>query len=115
MSLPSTATSLPFFKYLPATSASLPQITRLCHCVSSTFSPFWFLYESLVAMEKAAFFLSPKVFTSGSLPRRPMSCTLFLRVLIVIKFKLLRIDPELSGRFCVNLLFVIDHPSQGFG
>ena len=36
---PSMATSLPLWRYFSAISATLPQATRLCHCVSFTFSP----------------------------------------------------------------------------
>src|SRR5258706_8186355 len=77
-------------------------MTMLCHWVSSTFSPFWFLYASVVAIEKVAFFLLLKVFTSGSFPRRPISCTLFLMLFIMVKFKWLK------DLFCVSRFVPID-------
>src|SRR5690606_30751871 len=84
-SFPCMAISCPFLRYLLAISASFPHITIWCHCVSSTFSPRWFLYVWVVALVNDAFCLPfLNVFISGSFLRRPIICSLFLMVFMTV-------------------------------
>src|SRR3954454_18287258 len=60
------------------------QTTHRCHSVFSCFSPFGVVHCRLVASENVATRLPPVVdLTSGSLPRFPISITLFRLLLTV--------------------------------
>src|SRR5450755_233811 len=75
---PSMYTLPPFFRYSPAISARRCQSTTLCHSVRSCHSPFLSLKRSLVARAILATGVPLGVnFTSGSLPRLPISVTRF--------------------------------------
>src|SRR3954469_14345880 len=79
---PSTYILSPFLQYFSTTSARpVPfvfQTTHRCHSVFSCFSPFGEFHCRLVASEKVATLLPPVVDrTSGSLPKFPISITLF--------------------------------------
>src|SRR3954466_1930195 len=78
----------PFLQNFSTTSARpVPLVfhtTHRCHSVFSCFSPFGEFHDLLVASEKVATRLPPVVErTSGSLPRFPISCTLFRLLLTV--------------------------------
>src|SRR5687767_5964117 len=79
---PSTNSLSPFFTYFSTMSASweflLFQTTQRCHSVFSCLLPLASFHERLVAREKLATRLPPAADrTSGSLPRFPISVTLF--------------------------------------
>src|ERR1700694_464941 len=79
---PSTYILSPFLQYFSTTSARpeplLFHTTHRCHSVFSCFSPLGEFHDRLVASEKVATLLPPVVDrTSGSLPRFPISMTLF--------------------------------------
>src|SRR5688572_7161000 len=79
---PSTNSLSPFFTYFSTMSASweflLFQTTQRCHSVFSCLLPLASFHERLVANEKLATRLPPAADrTSGSLPRFPISVTLF--------------------------------------
>src|SRR3954453_17875512 len=85
---PSTYILSPFLQYFSTTSARPEPLvfhtTHRCHSVFSCFSPFGVLHCRLVASEKVATRLPPVVdLTSGSLPRFPISITLFRLLLTV--------------------------------
>src|SRR5258705_9847413 len=85
---PSTKSLSPFLQYFSTTSASpVPLVfhtTHRCHSVFSCFSPFAEFHVRLVASENVATRLPPVVdLTSGSLPRFPISITLFRLLLTV--------------------------------
>ena len=69
---PSTYTSMPFFRYCCAISASFPHKTMRCHSVRFWRSPARSLKVSSVASVKLATACPPDVYlVSGSRPRRP--------------------------------------------
>src|SRR5690606_18158387 len=81
------ATSLPLVTYFSIISAVFPQAMTLCHWVSVTFSPLLFLLLSLIAMVNLAIrFPDSKLMISGSFPKLPINCTLFLIALIILNF-----------------------------
>src|SRR6267143_3694967 len=85
---PSTKSLSPFLQYFSTTSASpVPLVfhtTHRCHSVFSCFSPLAEFHVRLVASENVATLLPPVVErTSGSLPRFPISITLFRLLLTV--------------------------------
>src|SRR5882762_4642116 len=79
---PSTKSLSPFLTYRSTMSASCElfefHTTHRCHSVFSCFAPLASFHDRLVAREKFATRLPPVADrTSGSLPRFPISCTLF--------------------------------------
>src|SRR6202162_3471898 len=85
---PSTKSLSPFLQYFSTTSASPVPLefhtTHRCHSVFSCFSPFGEFQLRVVAIENVATRLPPVVDrTSGSLPRFPISITLFRLLLTV--------------------------------
>src|SRR3954468_4982426 len=85
---PSTYILSPFLQYFSTTSARPEPLvfhtTHRCHSVFSCFSPFGEFHCRLVASENVATRLPPVVdLTSGSLPRFPISITLFRLLLTV--------------------------------
>src|SRR4051794_16798927 len=79
---PSTNSLSPFFTYRSTMSARVEalefQTTHRCHSVFSCFAPLASFHDLLVARENVATRFPPVVDrTSGSLPRFPISVTLF--------------------------------------
>jgi hypothetical protein len=76
-------------RYFSVKSAKPRHITMLCHSVFECVCPFSSLYESVVASENLATFILPSsCLISGSLPKLPMSNTLFKPFIKILSDKL---------------------------